>query len=226
MRSRHQASVHAALLPSRAGEGGIMGWTRLFFGIVVVFLAVSAPARAGGLVYDCDTAVTPLDKLICNDDDLAFLNLTMKENYEAAIASLDVATQNDKRLKALEAQQKAWKEKSGACAKAADVKGCVLDVYHTRIAELQARYLLIKGGEPRFFECNDDPENDVVATFFNGAKPAVRLERGEKVAVGTVTPSSDGAKYTGNDGVVFWVKGKRAKLDWPPAKSLTCVLKN
>ena len=202
-----------------------MRWMGLLTGTILLLCAALTPARAGGLIYDCGKAVTPLDKIICDDDDLAFLDLTMKEVYAAAVAGLAAVTQNDKRLKALENQQKAWKAKSEACAKAADAKNCIVDIYHTRIAELQARYLLIKGGEPKFYECNDNPDNEVVVTFFAGAKPAVRLERGEKVAVGVLTASSEGSKYVSDDGVLFWVKGKQAQMDWPPAKSLTCALK-
>lgn len=202
-----------------------MRWMGLLAGTMLVFCTALIPARAGGLIYDCSKAITPLDKIICDDDNLAFLDLTMKENYAAAVASLNTATVNDKHLKALESQQKAWKAKSEACIKAADVSKCVVDVYNTRIAELQARYLLIKGGEPKFFECNDNPDNEVVVTFFKGAKPALRLERGEKVAVGVITASSKGSKYVSDDGVLFWLKGQQAQMDWPPAKSLTCVLK-
>lgn len=202
-----------------------MRWTGLLAGTLLVLCAAVAPARAEGLIYDCGTAVTPLDKMICNDDNLAFLNLTLKENFEAAVASLNVVTANDKRLKALQERQKAWKTKRDACATASDKKACILDVYHTRIAELQARYLLIKGGDPKFYECNDNPDNEVVVTFFKGSKPAVRLERGEKVAVAVITTSGTGSKYISDDGVLFWVKGNAATMDWPPAKSLSCALK-
>jgi len=202
-----------------------MRWMGLLAGTLLVLSAALTPAGAGGLIYDCGKAVTSLDKMICNDDNLAFLNLTLKENYEAGVASLDVVTPKDKRLEALNARQKAWKAKRDACTKASDVKKCILDVYNTRIAELQARYLLIKGGEPKFYECNDSPNNDVVVTFFNGAKPAVRLERGENVAVGVITQSSKGSKYVSDDGVMFWIKGKQATMDWPPANTLTCTLK-
>lgn len=202
-----------------------MRWTGLLVGTFLVFASALAPARAGGLIYDCSKAVSDLDKMICNDDGLAFLNLTLKENYAAAVASLNVATPTDKHLKALQARQRAWQAKRDACAKAADVKTCILNVYHTRIAELQARYLLIKGSDPKFYECNDNPNNDVVVTLFNGAKQAVRLERGEKVAVAVITKSDKGSKYVSDDGVLFWINGKQATMDWPPAKSLTCKLK-
>ncbi len=190
---------------------------------VALALVVAAPAaRAGGLIYDCSTVYGTAEQYICQQDDLAFLNLNMQEIYAAAVASIDETVFGNKSLKDLKDTQVAWKKRRDACMQANDKKKCIVDITHRRIAYLQARFLLIKGGEPKFYLCDKNPSDELIATLFEGAMPAVRLERGEKVAVAVLTSSSSGQKYVNDAGVEFWSNGDKAEVQWPAGTKLSC----
>ena len=64
-----------------------------------------------------------------------------------------------------------------------------------------------------FFECENNPANEVVATFFDTDPPAVRLERGDRTIIAWLVPSGSGAKYEGRN-VTFWSKGSDTLVTW------------
>jgi len=190
-------------------------------------LFIATPtARANGLIYDCSTVTGEAEQYICANDDLAFLNLNIREVYAAALASTEMTMSGQKDIEHLKNSQDAWKKRRDACMQAADKAACIADITHRRIAWLQARFLLIKGGEPHVFVCDKDPTNELIATLFNGALPAVRMERGGEIAVAVLTASSTGRKYVDDEGDEFWLSGDKAEVKWPADTKLTCQRKH
>jgi membrane-bound inhibitor of C-type lysozyme len=80
-----------------------------------------------------------------------------------------------------------------------------------------------KSPKPVFFTCNNDPANEIVATFFETDPPTVRLERGDTMITATLQPSGSGARYAGQN-VSFWNKGNEAMVEWKGEK-LQCQTK-
>ena len=194
----------------------------LLAGIAWALVVAATAARADGLIYDCSTVTGAAEQYICKRDDLAFLNLNIREVYAAALASSEVTMSGKQDIQHLKDAQAAWKKQRDACMQAADKSKCIVDITHQRIAYLQARYLLIKGDEPRVFVCGKDASNNLIATLFPGDLPAVRLERGDEIAAAVLTPSSTGKKYVDDEGDEFWLNGNNAEVRWPAGTKLTC----
>jgi membrane-bound inhibitor of C-type lysozyme len=74
---------------------------------------------------------------------------------------------------------------------------------------------------PVFFACEDNPANEIVATFFETDPPTARLERGDKTVTAWLVPAGSGSKYEGQN-VELWTKGKEATVTWLDA-ILKCV---
>ena len=180
---------------------------------------------AAGPTFDCSKASGEIEKLICSDAALAALDRRMKETFDAAVAALEKSADREPATKRLRAVQRGWIKGRNDCWKGDDERQCTEDAYETRIAELEARYMLLEGSKPVFFECEGNPANEIVATFYRGARPSVRLERGDQVAVGVQVRSASGARYEAEFGTTFWTKGDEAQVEWPQGNRFTCKVR-
>lgn len=197
-------------------------------------LALAAPGRsraqAKGPAFDCGKAQGEVEQLICKDESLAALDRKLDEVYKAALAKA-----RDDVPQWLRTQQRGWIGGRNECWKAKDgtyltaswqaknVRECVEGSYRIRISELQALMRLVPPKGPVFFSCENNPSNEVVATFFDTDPPTARLERGDKTVTAWLVPAASGSKYEGQN-VEFWTKGKEATVTWLNEK-LRCVSK-
>lgn len=118
-----------------------------------------------GPSYTCDgVKAGSIEAVICEDQELSALDRKLSGVY--ATASQKAANEHPLQLKA---EQRGWLKGRNECWKSDDKRGCILDAYQHRIAELQARYRLIPGLGPVRFMCDGNPANEVVATFFQTA---------------------------------------------------------
>lgn len=201
----------------------------------VALLALAAPertrAQAKGPAFDCSKAQGEVQQLVCKDEGLAALDRKLDEVYKAARAKATsevppvlVAEQRGW----VKGRDECWKAKTGGPAfltatwQATSVRECVEGNYRIRISELQAKYRLVppKGPGPVFFACENNPANELVATFFETDPPTAQLERGDKSVTAWLVPAGSGSKYEGQN-VEFWTKGKEATVTWLDAQ-LTC----
>lgn len=194
----------------------------LLAGVMTACLwASSVPAAEPA--FDCAKAESSAEKLICSNDELAALDRDLANVYgEAvdAVRSLDAGA--DEALDELKTYQRGWVKGRDECWKSDDMLSCLRAIYQYRVAELTARYQLIKGQAPVFYTCNGKPEDEIVATFFPTDPPSARLERGDTTEVVVEGPTGSGARYEGNFGLVFWVKGNEAMVEWPEGTSFNC----
>ena len=197
-------------------------------------LALAAPGRsraqAKGPAFDCGKAQGEVEQLICKDESLAALDRKLDEVYKAALAKA-----RDDVPQWLRTQQRGWIGGRNECWKAKDgtyltaswqaknVRECVEGSYRIRISELQALMRLVPPKGPVFFSCENNPSNEVVATFFDTDPPTARLERGDKTVTAWLVPAASGSKYEGQN-VEFWTKGKEASVTWLDSR-MTCVSK-
>ncbi|MEZ5866475.1 MAG: MliC family protein [Geminicoccaceae bacterium] len=91
---------------------------------------------------------------------------------------------------------------------------------------LEATWQLVPHGDPVFYVCAGEPANEIVATFYEAELPAVRLERGDRTEVAVVEQTGSGSRYEGEFGLVFWIKGKEAQVEWPQGTSFTCRVRS
>ncbi|MBN9671563.1 MliC family protein [Labrenzia aggregata] len=163
--------------------------------------------------------------LICSNDDLAVLDRQLAGTYANALDELKTVADGEAALKELKAVQRGWVKGRDDCWKAEDELACIRSAYARRIAVLTARYILIPGGAPVFYTCNGNPADEIVATFFQTEPPSARLERGDSTEIVVEGPTGSGARYEGDFGLVFWIKGDEATVEWPQGNSFDCKVR-
>lgn len=149
-----------------------------------------------------------IEATICQDTELSALDRKLSDVYGAAYKK---AANEHPPL--LTAEQRGWIKGRNECWKSNDKRGCVRNEYQLRIAELQARYRLIPGNGPVRFMCEENPANEVVATFFQTDPPIMIAEHGDSVSLMYLQPSGSGAKYQGRN-ETFWEHHGEALLTW------------
>ncbi len=95
---------------------------------------LSAPAFAAKPSFNCSKATHEIEQLICNDDELAALDVSLSNLYKTVLKNTPSAAQ--KRLKS---EQIGWSKGRNDCWKADDKRACVKGEYERRINELKDR---------------------------------------------------------------------------------------
>ena len=96
-----------------------------------------------------------------------------------------------------------------------------------------AYYLLINGEtEPRYSFCAEVTRREVWTcgekntklhvTAFKTEPETVSLVRGDESTTAIQRRSGSGVRYVSSSGVVFWMKGKDAQLEWPQGTDEHC----
>ena len=166
-------------------------------------------AAAQGPAYACDQVrAGSIEAMICQDESLSALDRQLAEVYAAATAKAV-----NERPPTLKAEQRGWIKGRDDCWKSDDKHGCVEGEYRRRIAELQARYRLVPGIGPVTFICDDNPANQVVATFFQTDPGTLIAEHGDSVSLMYQQPSGSGARYQGRN-ETFWEHQGEARVTW------------
>lgn len=95
---------------------------------------LSFSATAAKPSFDCSKASHEIELLICNDDELAALDVSLNNLYTLVYSNTPAAAQ--KRLKS---EQIGWFKGRNDCWKADDKRQCTKDEYEARIKELKDR---------------------------------------------------------------------------------------
>lgn len=159
--------------------------------------------------FDCAEAEGEVPKLICADSTLAALDVRLDEVWRQVLERSRESPDEGM----IRAEQRGWIKGRDDCWKSDDEKACVREAYVLRIAELQARWDLVLSRGPYFFARDDDPADEIVATFFETDPPTALLERGDETVVAFQVPSASGARYEGRN-VTFRTKGDEARVTW------------
>lgn len=193
--------------------------------LLLVFLFLASPSTAvlaAQPSFDCAKAGHEIEQMICNDDELAAKDRVLAEVYREAITAIEGTADGEQALDRLDAEQRGWAGGRDDCREAEDKRACALESYDRRIVELQARYGLAPSLARVRYACDDDPADEIRATFFQTEPPAARLERGAERIVAIQGMSASGARYEGPSGIVFWIKGDEAMVEWPQDSSFNC----
>jgi uncharacterized protein len=91
--------------------------------------AAAAPAASPS--FDCDGARSDVEKLICQDDELAALDIELAKAFANALAQAPAS-----RVNALKAEQNGWRKLLMNCGKSSDLRQCTLDAYRRRLDEI------------------------------------------------------------------------------------------
>ncbi len=183
--------------------------------------AVSS-AGADGPAFDCAEASGQIETLVCDDPGLAALDHKLAAVFGAALRALKGAPDENEAVKSLKAHQRGWIKGRNDCWKADDQRRCADDAYTTRIAELQARYALVPGGNRTAYVCDGTPADEIVATFYPTEPSSVRLERGDSQIIAVQARAGSGVRYVADFGIVFWEHHGEALVEWPEGTTFTC----
>lgn len=193
-----------------------------FFTLTLVLFSAPKLWAAEGPSFDCTKASSSVEKLICQNPELARLDRLLDKTYEQSVEAVKKFPTAKEDLKKLQAYERGWIKGRNECWKTSNPVHCIQNNYEQRISELQAQYRLVPHGKPVFYTCNDNPADEIVATFFQSERPSVTLERGDSVMVAILGPSGSGARYLGDFGKSFWIKGDEAMVEWPQGTSFNC----
>jgi uncharacterized protein len=96
-----------------------------------MILAVPAvPAAAGNPSFDCDRAHHPVERLICEDEELSALDLEVARAYAGALARAPAAE-----VAPIKSAQSAWRKQLLRCGEDRDERSCTLKAYKARLNE-------------------------------------------------------------------------------------------
>lgn len=167
--------------------------------VASAYCLVAGGVLAAGPSFDCGKVETgSIEELVCKDEGLSALDVKLAEVYAAA--SRKVGNEQPPTLKA---EQRGWVKGRDDCWKNEDRRKCVEEEYQRRIAELQARYLLVPAEGPFRYMCDGDPKNEVIVTFFQTDPLTLVAERGDSTSLMYLQNCEGGNKYVGrNEG--FW----------------------
>jgi uncharacterized protein len=179
------------------------------FLLIPALLSPATPARAATPSFDCNKPPgNRIEELICQDDELAELDVKLADVFAQAQKKAPRAQQN-----LLRAEQSGWVKGRNDCGKADDKRQCTLDSYQRRIAELQAIHRLVPPNGPHTWFCNNDPANEVTVTYFLTDPPTLVAKKGDQTSLMYLQPSGSGSKYVGRN-ETFWEHRNQALIAW------------
>jgi len=76
---------------------------------------------------------------------------------------------------------------------------------------------------PTYWSCQDNLNSRITVTFLDTDPPTAILARGGERVTATLQKSGSGSKYMASGGILFWIKGKSALVEWPAGRSYTCA---
>lgn len=187
----------------------------------LIALAVpGAPGMAAGKgpTFDCRKVEKgSIAERVCNDPKLSAADRKLDAVYRQAVRKA-----KNEHPPLLAAEQRGWIKGRDECWKAKDIGDCIAFAYENRIAELQARYRLVKSLGPFRWICDGNPANEVITTFFKTEPPTMIAERGDETSLMFAAPAASGARYAGRN-ETFWEHQGEATITWGyQAPEMTC----
>ncbi len=233
---RTPADFHIAVLfdrersPVPMKDGG-PGWLEIWKGEAAYYLLVNgetaprysfcaelAETAPKGPSFDCARADGTVEELICEDPELARRDWALAAAYRKALGRLEG---NETQSAHLKAEQRGWIKGRNDCWKAADLHACVSESYSDRHATLLARYGLAEVTRREVWLCGEK-QTKLYVTAFNTEPETVNLVRGDESTTAIQGRSGSGVRYEAPFGVVFWMKGREAMLEWPQGTDERC----
>lgn len=187
-------------------------------------IGAAAAQAAEGPSFDCGRAESSAEKLVCEDQALAEADRRLAARYEAAVAvAMGLDAGSKATLDELEATQRGWIKGRDDCWKAEDLRDCVEYAYESREGALVAQFLLDEPSEVMQWTCGGNRADELVVYVFPTSRPSVRLERGDRVTTGVLSPYAEGVLYEAPFGASLRLMDEEALLEWPEGEITRCA---
>jgi uncharacterized protein len=109
--------------------------------------------------------------MVCSDDELAQLDNLMDNAYQAALHNFP-----EQDREAVKKEQISWIASRNECEKKETMRACIMQLYKTRITDLQIRGGRLVVPEPVYYKCGDAGDQSLTAIFYTQTPlPAVVL---------------------------------------------------
>ncbi|TKB43378.1 DUF1311 domain-containing protein [Thalassotalea mangrovi] len=159
--------------------------------------------------FSCEKVIEgSTEALICDQSNLANLDRQLDDVYQAALSKSSGGMRAT-----LQAEQRGWLKGRNECWKQELQSQCIAVSYQWRIAELQARYQLVENTGPQFYQCEQNPANELVVTFYQTNPKTLIAERGDSVSLMYIQESASGSRYQGRN-ESFWEHQGEAMVTW------------
>ncbi|GAB6262499.1 MliC family protein [Photobacterium sp. R1] len=193
-----------------------VGW--VVFSVIATGVLMYTQAKSAQPSFDCSAVrAGSIEAMICQDERLSALDNQLADVYQQATAKA-----TNEHPPVLKAEQRGWIKGRNECWKADAQHQCVEQEYQRRIAELQAKYALIKATQTVFYRCEDQPGSEVIATYYPTDPPSLIAERGDRVSLMFLQESGSGTKYVGRN-ESLWEHQGEVKVTWGyGTHALTC----
>ena len=192
-------------------------------GLLLAESFMPGTAAASAPSFDCKTAASDAEALVCGDAGLAAIDRRLADRFNAAIDEARGLDANaDATIEILRAEQHGWRKSRDDCWKASDPRGCVTDAYLRREAELVGSWFLEEPIMEMAYYCGGNYADEVVAMVFDTELPAARIEYGEVIDVATLVHTMSGSRYDGTFGRWIWIKGDEATFVWSDGDEQHC----
>lgn len=161
--------------------------------------------------FDCNNAeLSSIEQLVCQDNVLAQFDQQLGNVYQQALAKVQ-----GQMLDLLKSEQRGWIKGRDECWKADDKVQCTSDMYHMRIAELQARFKLVDSIGPITYQCAEPANGELSVTFYQSEPATLIASWNNSMSLMYIEPAASGAKYQGRN-TLFWEHQGEAKVKWGP----------
>lgn len=203
--------------------------TFLSFSLTQTVHAASEPdAAAAGAQkpsFDCATARHEIEEMVCEDPDLAKLDVKLAGVFESALKKVAAMPNTAPEIRHMKAYELRWSRQRNECARSKNAKECTADSYRYRIADLQARFFLVTSKAPAVYLCRDNPKNALIVTYLESDPATVRLDHAGKTAITFKDDEGDGKRFDSPQGISFEVEGDMALVNWPKGNEYECTLR-
>lgn len=173
--------------------------------------------------FDCATAHHQIEKMVCEDPELAALDVKLAGVFQEALKKVEAMPNTAPQIRHMKAYELRWSRERNECARSKDAKECTAESYRYRIADLQARFFLISSKSPAVYMCRDNPKNELIATYVESDPATVRLDHSGKTVITFKDDEGDGKRFDNPQGVSFEVEGDMALVNWPKGNEFECI---
>ncbi|HWU63464.1 MAG TPA: MliC family protein [Ensifer sp.] len=185
---------------------------------------LKAPAEgAAKPSFDCTTARHAIEEMVCEDADLAALDVQLAAVFESALKKVQAMPNTAPEIRHMKAYELRWSRERNECARSKDARDCTVESYRNRIADLQARFFLARSKSPLVYMCQDNPKNELIVTYVDSDPATVRLDRAGKTVITFKDDEGDGKRFANPQGVSFDVEGDMALVNWPTGHEFECT---
>jgi len=211
-------AAQASAGPSRRTHGRA-SVARALCAALAIAASQCALAQGTSSSIECARATTVIEETVCGNGALGTLDRKLVDVYAAASKAASAEQRNR-----LAADQQRWLNERDACGKSTDDRAaCVKERYLQRIADLQAQFRLVPSRGPFHLVCNKDPNNVLVAQYFETEPATARFTYDGRGLTAFVQRSGSGARY-GGPNVSYWEHQGEASVVWF-GRSMKCATK-